>query len=159
VIDHGGTFIPGDSEGSIKLAASDGGDFLYRWCDPAKYGYGEKPRIERAWIFISTGTREMGANHDIQWIKPGCPGARNFLIFNNNDQVYQSSSQSELIEINPYLDANKQNSANYVWPHEAGWHTIRPDFKTSHQFPRKRSNQIAWTYTANYTGGFFANHG
>ena len=146
VIDHGATFIPGDPEDSIKLAASEAGDFIYRWGDPAKYGQGEKPSFEKDWLKISTGTREMGANHDIQWIKQGRPGAGNFLIFNNNDQVFQSSQQSEIIEINPYLDGNKKPSESYVNPPEAGWYMTSPDFRTTHHYPRKRSNQIVWTF-------------
>ena len=37
VVDHGATFIPGDSERSVELAAGDGGDFIFRWGNPCVY--------------------------------------------------------------------------------------------------------------------------
>ena len=159
VIDHGATFVPGDPKKSIELAASDAGDFLYRWGDPAKYGQGEKPYFNEDWLHIDTGTRQIGACHDIQWIKPGNPGAGNFLIFNNADQVYQSSVQSELIEINPFLDANGRNTGQYVNPPDAGYDRVRADYKNTHQHPRLLSKQIVWSWKPAGTSGFFSNHG
>ena len=41
VIDHGNTFVAGDPAGSIALAAGAGGDFLYRFGDPARYNVGQ----------------------------------------------------------------------------------------------------------------------
>ena len=35
VIDHQGTFVPGDAAASIALAAGRKGDFLFRWWDLA----------------------------------------------------------------------------------------------------------------------------
>jgi hypothetical protein len=37
VIDHGGTFVAGDYAASKALAASDAGDFLYRFGNPSAY--------------------------------------------------------------------------------------------------------------------------
>ena len=159
VIDHGATFVPGDPEKSKELAASDAGDFLYRWGDPAKYAQGEKPYIERDWERPNTGTRQMGACHDIQWIREGSPGAGHFLVFDNADQVYQSSQQSGAIEINPYLDLNGNDTGNYINPPDAGYHMTNPDFRTTHHFPRQLSNQIVWSWHNPTTSGFFSNHG
>jgi hypothetical protein len=160
VVDHGATFVPGDPEKSIALAASDAGDFIYRFGDPAKYGQGEKPSIsQKNWLEISTGTRQNGATHDVQWILPGYPGAGNFTIFNNNDQVYQSSVQSQIIEVNPYLDSNGKNTGHYVNPPDAGYNRPRADFKLTHQYDRDISKQIVWSWRPAGTSGFFSNHG
>ena len=40
IIDHDGTFVAGDAEESRRLAASEAGDFLYRFGNPANYGQG-----------------------------------------------------------------------------------------------------------------------
>ena len=84
IIDHDGTFVAGNPKKSLELAASDKGDFLWRFGDPAMYQQGERPKIdERHWITYSTGHKELGGVHDAQFIKPGLPGAGNILFANN----------------------------------------------------------------------------
>lgn len=48
-----------------------GGDLLYRWGDPRKYGAGTE------------ADRKLFAQHDAQWIPAGSPGAGHVLLFNN----------------------------------------------------------------------------
>ncbi|MBW1763656.1 MAG: aryl-sulfate sulfotransferase [Deltaproteobacteria bacterium] len=146
VIDHGNTFIPGDSKGSIKLAASSKGDFLYRFGNPAIYNQGEFPSVLKDPYYISTGTMQMGGNHNVQWIRPGLPGAGNFLIFNNGTRVYMETPQSSVLEINPYLDINKKNTGHYVNPPDAGYYWTEGIKKGSGKPRRKISNQIVWSY-------------
>ena len=157
IIDHGATFIPGDPEGSIRLAASDKGDFIYRWGDPARYGQGDKPSFGRDWTSISTGHRQMGCCHDIQWIKSGLPGAGNLLVFDNGDRLYQSLQQSGAIEINPYLDANGNDTGKYVNPPDAGYHNSERTVKK--QRSRKISNHVIWRYYPKMSSGFISDHG
>jgi len=64
VIDHGTT--PYEAQGN-------GGDFLFRWGNPEHYDRG------------TAEDRTLFNQHDVQWIKPGLPGAGNVLIFNNGD--------------------------------------------------------------------------
>ena len=47
IIDHDGTFVAGDPEESHRLAASEAGDFLYRFGNPANYGQGEYPHYAK----------------------------------------------------------------------------------------------------------------
>jgi Arylsulfotransferase (ASST) len=62
VIDHGTTFIVGDPTASIALATGAAGDFLYRFGDPAS--------ILEDWTASTTGNKQLGGAHDVQWIKP-----------------------------------------------------------------------------------------
>ena len=45
IIDHDGTFVAGDPEESHRLAASEAGDFLYRFGNPAKLRSGRVPSL------------------------------------------------------------------------------------------------------------------
>jgi hypothetical protein len=139
VVDHGATFIPGDPEGSRKLSASSKGDFLYRFGNPSAYKQGDAPN------FVNEGHQQMYGAHNIQWIKKGMPGAGNFLIFDNgcyNPRGFQSA----ILEINPYLNAEKNNTGNYVNPPDAGY-----DRRT------KDSNQIVWSYKSVRQSSFYSN--
>ncbi len=42
VVDHGATFVPGDPQRSRDLAASDAGDFLFRWGNPCVSDSGDE---------------------------------------------------------------------------------------------------------------------
>jgi len=56
---------------TTEQAKGKGGDLLYRWGNPAAYDRGTK------------NDQQLFQQHDAQWIKKGCPGAGNILIFNN----------------------------------------------------------------------------
>jgi hypothetical protein len=160
VIDHGSTFVPGDPEKSLELAAGPLGDFLYRFGDPARYGQGDPPEILEDWTTSSTGHKQIGGSHDIQWIKPGLPGERNFLLFNNGQYLYEKTPQSYIFEINPFLDSEKNNTGDYVNPPDAGYYTLEPyDFRNTHKHPKHMSNQIVWTYTSKGNQAFFSHIG
>lgn len=68
-----------------------GGDFLYRWGNPANYGRGiETDRI-------------LGNQHSINWIPPGYPGGGNFILFNN----FHEDNNSAVLEFTtPLEDGN-----------------------------------------------------
>ncbi len=91
VIDHGATFVPGDPERSIDLAASDAGDFIFRWGNPCVYDSGDCPSMLDEGLSSSNGHQQIFFSHDIQWIderestaaNDALPGAGNFLIFDN----------------------------------------------------------------------------
>lgn len=159
VIDHGNTFIPGDPKGSLALAAGPLGDFLYRWGDPSRYGQGEAQSIvERG--ELSTGHKQIGGSHDIQWIKPGLPGAGHFLVFNNGQSLFEPINQSYIFEINGFLDAAGTNTGNYVNPPGAGYYTWEPeDTRNTHKRPKQMSKQIVWIYCSKRNTAFFSHIG
>ena len=107
IIDHDGTFVAGDPEESRRLAAGEAGDFLYRFGNPANYGQGDFPYYsDKEWFILPyAGHRQIGGNHDIQWIKEGLPGAGNLLLFNNGMSVPRAQrdrdAQSEMLVIKP----------------------------------------------------------
>ena len=158
VIDHGNTFIPGNPEGSIALAAEPAGDFLYRFGDPARYEQGDPPSIQEDWTSSTSGHKQIGGSHDIQWIKPGLPGAGNFLVFNNGQYLFERTPQSYILEINGFLDGNKSNTGGYVNPPDAGYYLWEMP-KDTHKSRKQMSNQIVWAYTSKSNQGFFSHIG
>jgi hypothetical protein len=64
-----------------------GGDILYRWGNPQTYRAG------------ASSNQKFFSQHDATWIKPGCPGEENILVFNNglNRPGEQYSSVDEIV--------------------------------------------------------------
>ena len=158
VIDHDGTFVAGDPKRSIELAAGPGGDFLYRFGDPARYSQGDPPRVLENWNTATSGHKQIGGSHDIQWIRPGLPGAGNFLIFNNGQYLFDRTSQSSIIEINGFLDAQSRDTGRYVNPPDAGYQRVRFDHDT-HKPDKLVSRQVVWSYQSKSNQGFFSHIG
>ena len=160
VIDHGKTFLPGGPAGSLKLAASSAGDFLYRFGDPARYKQGDPPSILQDWTASTTGNKQIGGSHDIQWIKPGLPGAGHFLVFNNGQYLFERTPQSYIVEINGFFNASKQDTGQYVNPPTAGYYRwVSEDVQNTHKQPKQMSNQIVWMYSSKSNTAFFSHIG
>ena len=58
VVDHGATFVPGDPRRSRELAASDAGDFIYRWGNPCVSDTGECPSMTAEGLTASNGHQQ-----------------------------------------------------------------------------------------------------
>lgn len=69
VIDHSTT--TDEAKGSTGGKRGKGGDFLYRWGNPAIYASG------------GSVEQRLFHQHDAQWIESGLNGAGHFLVFNN----------------------------------------------------------------------------
>ena len=158
VIDHGSTFIAGDPKASIAKAAGSAGDFLYRFGDPARYGQGDPPRVLENWDNATSGHKQMGGTHDVQWIKPGLPGAGHLMVFNNGQYLCQRTPGSSILEINPFLDASGRDTGKYVNPPEAGYVREEYDHDT-HNSPRQISRHVVWSYRSLNNHGFFSQIG
>lgn len=158
VIDHDGTFLANDAAASIAKAASPAGDFLYRFGDPARYGQGDPPRVLENWDSATTGHKQMGGSHHASWIPPGVPGAGNLMVFNNGQYLYQRTPQSSILEINPFLCTDGQDTGEYVNPPEAGYTRESYD-KDTHNQPRQISRQVVWSYRSMNSHGFFSHIG
>ncbi len=145
VIDHGNTFLPGDPDGSLALAAGPKGDFLYRYGDPARYAQGDPPSIPDNWTTANGGHKQIGGAHDIHWIRPGLPGAGHFLVFNNGQYLFELTNQSYADEIDPYLGKSGTDGPAYVNPPDAGYTVYEPPKDTAK--PKQNvSKQRVWRY-------------
>jgi len=159
VIDHDKTFVPGDPKRSIALAASPAGDFLYRFGDPARYAQGDRPSIRADWTQATTGHKQIGGSHDIQWIRPGLPGAGNFLIFNNGQYLFERTAQSYIFEVNGFVDSRGRDTGQYVNPPDAGYTRWHAENRDTHKHTKLKSNQIVWMYYSKSNQGFFSHIG
>ena len=159
VIDHGNTFVANDSAASIALAATTAGDFLYRFGDPAKYNQGTPPVVATNWEICTAGTKQLGGAHDIQFIKPGLPGAGNFLIFCNDQNLCELTPQSYAYEINPYLDSTGTNTGSFVNPPLAGYNIVNSPNSNLMKVAKKQSRQIVWKYASKNNTSMFSTIG
>ena len=145
IIDHGNTFLSGNPAGSIALAATTAGDFLYRFGDPARYSQGNPPSVGLNWETATSGNKQIGGSSNVQWIASGLPGAGHLLVFNNNQYLYQRTPQSYVFEINPYLNSAGTDTGSYVNPPAAGYNTWTFD-KDTMKANQSLSKQVVWTY-------------
>jgi len=159
VIDHDGTFVVGELQASIELAASEAGDFLYRFGDPARYQQGDPPSILEDWTQCTVGHKQIGGSHDIHWIDDGLPGAGNFLVFNNGQYLFDRTCQSYAVQINGFLDSAGRDTGYYINPPDAGYTQWKPENKDTHKQKRNVSKQIVWQYGSKSNQGFFSHIG
>jgi len=155
IIDHGATFIPGDLQKSIALAAGPKGDILYRWGNPSVYDCGKEPSYHEG--SSSEGHQQVHFTHDIQWIKPGLPGAGHFLLFDNGSRRV-GVSRSAIVEVNPY--DGPMEKGIYIPEVEAGYTDQRGGKGGKGKGGRgpapKISKQIVWSFTSSKPNGFYS---
>ena len=159
VIDHGNTFVAGNPAASIALAASTNGDFLYRFGDPARYSQGSPPSIQQNWSVSSTGNKQIGAVSQAQWIPTGVPGAGHFLVFNNGGDLFESTPQSYLFEVNGYLNASGTDTGAYVNPPAAGYNIWSAPGHDTDKQRKTMSRQIVSMFYSMANQGFFSHLG
>lgn len=123
IIDHSTTTQ--EAAGHSGGNSGKGGDLLYRWGNPAAYRRG------------TTNDKKFYLQHDTSWIKPGCPGEGNILVFNNG-ATRPVSHYSTIDEITPPVN---EDGEYYL---EAG-SSYGPSTQT-------------WVYTANPPTSFYASH-
>ncbi len=153
-----GEFYVIDHNTTTEEAAGPKGDFLYRFGDPARYEQGDPPSINENWTKGSSGHKQIGGAHDVQWIDAGLPGAGNFLIFNNGQYLFEQTAQSYIYEIDGFRKADGSKSGSYVNPPDAGYYRqeYHPDM---HKVARNLSNQLVWLYGSKSNQGFFSHIG
>jgi hypothetical protein len=114
IIDHSTTTAQAATNEGGKYGK--GGDFLYRWGNPAAYNRG------------TDADRVLFGQHHPNWIHPGLPNAGKILLFNNGvgrpDGAYSSI---EIIE--PPMDTNKKyiiQTEKPYGPEKPFWHYTDP---------------------------------
>ncbi|HEY5622856.1 MAG TPA: aryl-sulfate sulfotransferase [Gammaproteobacteria bacterium] len=161
VIDHGGTFVPGDPEESIRLAASDAGDFIFRWGNPCVYDAGDCPASTDEGQSSTNGHQQVFFSHDIQWIRDrelgpeigDLPGAGNFLIFDNGSRRL-GETFSSVLEFDPY-DGPMENGV-YIREMAAGHHPPPGGMGIGAQ--ETVSKQVVWSYRPPLTNAFYSSY-
>ena len=159
VIDHGNTFLVNNPTGSIALAATTAGDFKYRFGDPAKYNQGDPPSVLDNWEKATAGNKQLGGSHDIQWIRPGLPGAGHFFVFCNAQNLFELTPQSYAIEINPFLNSAGTNTGNFVNPPDAGYTIVSSPDANLMKENKNVSKQIVWKFSSKNNTTFFSTIG
>ena len=76
-----------------------GGDFLYRWGNPARYG--------------QSGNANFNVLHDAHWIPQGCPNAGRIVALNNKGISSTISCVDQVMP--PYSGFNYSYTANTAW--------------------------------------------
>lgn len=118
VVDHSTTTA--ESAGHSGGNNGKGGDLIYRWGNPLTYGAG------------TVSNQKYFEQHDVEWIKPDCPGAGNIMCFNNG----VNRDYSSIDEITPPVDA----SGNYTITSGSAFGPIN----------------FTWNYVANPPASMFA---
>ncbi|MEI7983152.1 MAG: aryl-sulfate sulfotransferase [Bacteroidota bacterium] len=112
IIDHSTT--TGESAGHFGGNHGKGGDLLYRWGNPLAYGAG------------TINDQKYFEQHDVEWVKPGSPGAGNLTCYNNG--IGRTPVHSTVDEITPPIDINGNygynagsayGPANFTWSYTA----------------------------------------
>jgi hypothetical protein len=159
VIDHDNTFVSAtDWTANWNAAASDAGDFKYRFGNPAQYATDEALK-KAAPGYHYAGYHQFWAAHNITWIGTASsyyanfaplPGQGNFLIFDNNTWN-PMEHRSRIIEWNPYLDADGNNTGGYVDPAIAGYNG-----GSATDSSYNISNQVTWMTTQQFYSSYIS---
>ena len=93
-------------------AHNKGGDLLYRWGNPICYGAGT----------VSSG--KYFQQHDVEWIKTGCPGAGDLLCFNDGVSRNYSSIDQITTPVDgsgnyAYVTGSAYAPTNLTWTYQA----------------------------------------
>ena len=112
IIDHSTTSAEAKAHAGGKRGK--GGDLLYRWGNPLTYQSG------------TSADQKLYQQHDAEWIRTGCPGAGNIMVFNNG----LGRNYSSVDEFTPAMDTIGNYSSTvgsafgpsaFTWSYTCKW--------------------------------------
>ncbi|MEI6140895.1 MAG: aryl-sulfate sulfotransferase, partial [Mariniphaga sp.] len=112
IIDHSTTTA--QAAGHSGGNSGKGGDLIYRWGNPLTYNAG------------TISNRKYFEQHDVEWVRPDCPGAGNLTCYNNG--LGRNPNYSTVDEITTPVDANGNypivagsafGPASFTWSYQA----------------------------------------
>ena len=122
IIDHSTTTQ--QAAGHTGGNSGKGGDFLFRWGNPATYDKG------------TSDDQVFYKQHDVRWVPKGYPGEGNIMVFNNG-QGRPGSNYSSIDELTPVPNGfNYEMSSGVFLPTGLSWQYKAPvltDFYTGTQ--------------------------
>jgi hypothetical protein len=87
------------------------------------------------------------------------PGAGNFLIFNNAENLFELTPQSYIFEINPYLNTSGINTGKFVNPPTAGYNIVNSPDANLMKEKKNISKQVVWRYSSKNNTSFYSTIG
>ena len=141
IIDHSTTTE--EAAGHTGGNSGNGGDILYRWGNPRVYDAG------------TSNDQKLFNQHDATWIKAGCPGEENILVFNNGG----SRRYSTVDEIVPPVNEDGEYSltpGSAYGPTTLTWsYSPQPRFYANHLSGAHRLSSGNTLITNGETGKLF----
>lgn len=104
-----------DHNTTKEEAASEKGDLLYRWGNPAAYDRG------------GDSDQQLFGQHDSKWLTEDLSGAGNILIFNNGENQKRPYSSVEEIEPPVNSDGTYKLTDSAYLPEAPLWHYEAPE--------------------------------
>jgi len=141
VIDHSTTTQ--EAAGHTGGNSGKGGDLLYRWGNPQAYDAG------------SSSNQKLFLQHDATWIKSGCPGEGDILVFNNGGNRHYSTVDEIVPPVNDNGEYFLAQGSAYGPIVQTWIYSPEPSFYASHLSGAQRLADGDTLICNGETGKFF----
>ena len=111
------------------------------------------------WTKSSTGSKQIGGVSQVTWIPTNAPGAGHFLVFNNGQDLFETTPQSYIFEVNGYLNSSTNDTGTYVNPPAAGYDIWSAPGHDTDKEKKNISRQVVSIYMSMANQAFFSHIG